>query len=110
MTADFQAFWLKIEIVGLLVVLAGLFLLIWCAPTWLEWAVKNFYRSRYQQVGFADTVPATGLVCPYCKNTVLMEEYLVSCTECKTLHHWECWISQKQCSVFGCNGTVEKLI
>src|SRR5689334_14984670 len=110
MTGDFQSFRLKIWIVGLLVVFAGLFLLIWYGPTLLEWAVKNFYSSRYRQVEFADTVPASGLVCPYCKNTVLMEEHLVSCTDCKTLHHWECWNSEKHCSVFGCEGVVEKLI
>ncbi|MCI0412537.1 hypothetical protein L0222_07010 [bacterium] len=46
-------------------------------------------------------------VCPYCRNPVLEDEKAVSCRECRTIHHSECWNETDRCSVFGCGNKSE---
>jgi len=46
-------------------------------------------------------------LCPYCRNPILEEEKAVSCRECRTIHHMECWNETDRCSVFGCGNKSE---
>jgi hypothetical protein len=46
-------------------------------------------------------------LCPYCRNSILEKEKVVSCRECRTIHHSECWNETDRCSVFGCGNKSE---
>ncbi len=46
-------------------------------------------------------------VCPYCRGAIGKQDQLVSCRECRTLHHQECWSETDRCSVFGCGSKKE---
>ena len=47
---------------------------------------------------------ALKLFCPYCKEELTESTDLVKCSECKTLHHRDCWKEADKCSVYGCTG------
>src|SRR5262249_55154612 len=47
---------------------------------------------------------ALKLFCPFCKEELADAMELVKCSECKTLHHRDCWKEADKCSVYGCSG------
>ncbi len=50
------------------------------------------------------------VLCPYCRGQFTGAESTVSCRECKTRHHQECWEEVGRCSVFGCNCKSEMIV
>ena len=46
-------------------------------------------------------------ICPYCKAELLDGEDIVVCSACEMPHHKECWIDNKGCTTFGCQGTIQ---
>ena len=61
-------------------------------------------------LNYSDRKEATGkedALCPYCRNSILEKEKVVSCRECRTIHHFECWNETDRCSVFGCGNKSE---
>lgn len=48
-----------------------------------------------------------GQVCPYCKSELTNADEVVFCSECKMPHHKICWIENKGCTTFGCQGTID---
>lgn len=51
-----------------------------------------------------------GKVCPYCKAEFVAGDDIVVCSDCEMPHHKECWIDNKGCTTFGCQGTIQGLI
>jgi hypothetical protein len=50
-------------------------------------------------------------ICPYCKDQIgEAENGIVSCRDCRTAHHRDCWTETGRCSVFGCKCKVELLL
>lgn len=46
--------------------------------------------------------------CPFCQNVLHAGEHAVQCSECKSLHHVDCWLeSNNRCAVLGCSGSGE---
>jgi hypothetical protein len=43
-------------------------------------------------------------ICPYCRSAISVNDNLVVCKSCKTLHHQICWNANHKCTVFGCRG------
>lgn len=48
-----------------------------------------------------------GKLCPFCHTAFTEEDDVVICSDCEMPHHKECWISNKGCTTFGCQGTVQ---
>lgn len=48
-------------------------------------------------------------VCPYCKDRFSTPKQIVCCSQCRTLHHRQCWADYRHCSVFGCSGLLADL-
>jgi len=48
--------------------------------------------------------------CPYCRNVIQTEEDVISCDNCKTDHHLECWHEKEGCSVYGCLGQTGQVL
>lgn len=42
--------------------------------------------------------------CPYCLSPIAEHEERVRCPKCGVVHHAECWRTNGQCSVYGCDG------
>ncbi len=59
------------------------------------------YQDRKESTEKGDAV------CPYCRNPIIETEKSVSCRECRTIHHWDCWNETDRCSVFGCRSKSE---
>jgi len=54
------------------------------------------------------SIQASGeAICPYCRSKISDSEPLVSCRECRTQYHSECWEEIGHCSVFGCRSRKE---
>jgi len=51
----------------------------------------------------------TNPVCPYCRDALSSPIQMVSCSQCRTLHHSLCWTTHQHCSVFGCEGVQTEL-
>lgn len=83
----------------------------WLFSGLLVSAVQKFYHSYpLKEFDFPDALLSGMLICPYCKDLIQVDEAIVSCNDCGTLHHYECWNHTESCSVFGCDGTQEKLL
>jgi hypothetical protein len=50
------------------------------------------------------------VLCPYCRGEFNERDNTVSCSECKTRHHTECWEEVGRCAVFGCRSKTEIVI
>lgn len=48
-----------------------------------------------------------GKICPYCKTPFKEDDDIVVCSDCEMPHHKECWIENKGCTTFGCQGTIQ---
>ena len=48
-----------------------------------------------------------GKVCPFCRTEFTEEDDVVVCSDCDMPHHRACWIANKGCTTFGCQGSVE---
>lgn len=48
-----------------------------------------------------------GKICPYCKSELKEDEDIVVCSHCEMPHHKDCWIENKGCTTFGCQGTIQ---
>lgn len=48
-----------------------------------------------------------GKICPYCKTELKEDEDIVVCSHCDMPHHKDCWIENKGCTTFGCQGTIQ---
>lgn len=48
-----------------------------------------------------------GKVCPYCKSTFTEHDDIVVCSDCEMPHHKDCWVDNKGCTTFGCQGTIQ---
>ena len=48
-----------------------------------------------------------GKICPYCKNKIQENDNIVVCSDCEMPHHTECWIENRACTTFGCQGTIK---
>lgn len=48
-----------------------------------------------------------GKICPYCKTAFTEEDEIVVCSDCEMPHHKDCWIANKGCTTFGCQGTIQ---
>ena len=46
-------------------------------------------------------------ICPYCRSKIGESDASVSCRECHTIHHRDCWDETGHCSVFGCGSKSE---
>ena len=56
-------------------------------------------------------VKVTGeATCPYCRSLIAGQDVIVSCRECKTTHHQDCWEETGRCSIFGCRGRTEIIL
>ena len=53
---------------------------------------------------------AADVLCPYCRGEFTTKDDTVSCRECNTRHHKECWEEVGRCSVFGCRSKSEIVI
>lgn len=51
-----------------------------------------------------------GKYCPYCHTAFVAEDDIVVCNDCEMPHHKDCWIANKGCTTFGCQGTVQSVI
>lgn len=47
-------------------------------------------------------------ICPYCKQSVKSNVGL--CSECRTIHHSECWTQYGGCSIYGCAGSLQQVM
>lgn len=47
--------------------------------------------------------------CPFCRSQAEKMSSLIVCSDCKTFYHRECWLQNKGCSVFGCEGIMSDL-
>ena len=47
-----------------------------------------------------------GKICPYCRTELREDDEIVICSSCEMPHHKDCWIENKGCTTFGCQGTV----
>jgi hypothetical protein len=54
-----------------------------------------------------EILEAVDVLCPYCREEFSQREATVSCRDCKTRHHKDCWEEVGKCSVFGCNSKKE---
>lgn len=57
-----------------------------------------------------EILAASDILCPYCRNDFNETAGTVSCRDCKTRHHQDCWEEVGRCSVFGCNCKSEVII
>ena len=57
-----------------------------------------------------EILDAGDILCPYCRGEFSGSDATVSCSECKTRHHQECWEEVDRCSVFGCRNKTEIVI
>ncbi len=48
-----------------------------------------------------------GKTCPYCKSVFTENDEIVVCSDCDMPHHKDCWIENKGCTTFGCQGTIQ---
>lgn len=48
-----------------------------------------------------------GKICPYCKSVLTEDDMIVVCSDCDMPHHKDCWIENKGCTTFGCQGTIQ---
>ena len=48
-----------------------------------------------------------GKICPYCKSPFTEDDEIVVCSDCDMPHHKDCWIENKGCTTFGCQGTIQ---
>ncbi len=48
-----------------------------------------------------------GKICPYCKTAFVEGDDIVVCSDCDMPHHKSCWIDNKGCTTFGCQGTIQ---
>ena len=48
-----------------------------------------------------------GKICPYCKSPFTEDDEIVVCSDCDMPHHKDCWIDNKGCTTFGCQGTIQ---
>ena len=48
-----------------------------------------------------------GKICPFCKTEFRDGDDIVVCSICDMPHHKECWIENKGCTTFGCQGTIK---
>lgn len=48
-----------------------------------------------------------GKICPYCKSAFTEEDEIVVCSDCDMPHHKDCWVENKGCTTFGCQGTIQ---
>jgi hypothetical protein len=45
-----------------------------------------------------------GRVCPLDQGALRPEDEIVACSDCKTLHHAQCWAEHRQCTTHNCRG------
>ncbi len=57
-----------------------------------------------------EILAANDILCPYCRSDFRETVGIVSCRECNTRHHQECWEEVGRCSVFGCNCKSEVIV
>lgn len=57
-----------------------------------------------------EILAASDILCPYCRNDFHETAGTVSCRDCKTRYHKDCWDEVGRCSVFGCNCKSEVII
>ncbi|MCI0444458.1 hypothetical protein L0152_14775 [bacterium] len=57
-----------------------------------------------------EILTAKDILCPYCRSDFTETVGTVSCRECNTRHHKECWEEVGRCSVFGCNCKSEVIV
>ena len=67
----------------------------------------RFMRFLLNYKDRKDATSSTDAVCPYCKGGVDPTDHVVSCLDCRTLHHEDCWAETNRCSVFGCGSKSE---
>jgi hypothetical protein len=67
----------------------------------------TFLRFLLNQSDRKEVTGKEDALCPYCRNSILEKEKVVSCRECRTIHHYECWNETNRCSVFGCGNKSE---
>ena len=48
-----------------------------------------------------------GKTCPYCKTPFQEGDDVVICSVCEMPHHKECWVENRECTTFGCTGTIQ---
>ena len=48
-----------------------------------------------------------GKTCPYCKTPFQEGDDIVICSVCEMPHHKECWVENRECTTFGCTGTIQ---
>jgi hypothetical protein len=80
--------------------------------TWPQ-ALATFIRlgSFLMDTGLRkEILSAKDILCPYCRSDFSEAMATVSCRDCKTRHHQECWDEVGRCSVFGCNCKSEVIV
>ena len=67
--------------------------------TFVRFLLDHQKRGKISEKGEA--------LCPYCKESISEQDKAVSCRECRTIHHQDCWNETDRCSVFGCGNKTE---
>lgn len=66
--------------------------------------------QKKKEADNGNTVKYIGKTCPFCKTKLTEEDEIVICSDCEMPHHKECWIENKGCTTFGCQGTIQGII
>ncbi len=67
----------------------------------------TFVRFLLNYEGRKEATKQGEALCPYCRGMIAENERAVSCGECRTVHHQDCWNESDRCSVFGCGNKSE---
>ncbi len=46
----------------------------------------------------------TGRACPYCRSSLEADVDVVRCGACESVHHAECWATNRGCAIVACAG------
>jgi Zn finger protein HypA/HybF involved in hydrogenase expression len=73
----------------------------------LEFVISKYVsssRANRQKALYQEVMISADARCPYCKDRIVSDDFLVICAECGVVHHSECWQESDTCCVFGCKG------
>ncbi len=45
---------------------------------------------------------SVGKLCPYCRFPIKSGDEVVTCPDCQTVHHGDCWRANEGCTTYGC--------
>jgi Zn finger protein HypA/HybF involved in hydrogenase expression len=87
--------------------IGGVILFAVASASSLEFVIAKYIsasRVRRQDAVYQEVRISADARCPYCKDPIDSDDWLVICGECGVVHHSECWQESDACCVFGCKG------